>query len=1119
MYTVKGKPLPYFGKKVTALITTLVIGFNGIGAGIPFFFAQKALAAPANVSNETELITALADNTVELITFSQNISTSSQLNITRSVTIDGDGFSFLPSFSWTSNSNNSAIGIIGTTNVTISDLTVNGISATSLHGINIYESTGVLLQNVTAQNNGRSGVVVNSSSVTVQNITTNNNSWHGINVDQKTSSPASLTVNGVSSHNEILPIFVDDDTKDVTITDTENQYVATEGPLYPNDIVYTLAPSLPPCSLDDTTFDTFALGSVNGQNGWGSTGPYDQEIVNNNYGYSEFGCKTLRISNATTSGSFGDQTFSYSVINEAGESTAGNDGMSGGTRQNYFEAEWDFASAAPSSEQTGLSITASADRGDGARMSWIQMTDTATGLGVNFYDFSGGDFVLTNIASNLDRTQTHSIKTTMHLLEGPANDVVKVYVDGILVHTGTSWEDYFRDVEGNPTRTVDSLLFRASGVAVPANYDKGFLIDNVAISTSTIPAVDTPTNLRLNNVNGEFACGLVTSINYITPTWNSVAGAVSYNYRVVLPGGGVFGPINVGNVTSVSGAFGGVGLSTFSVQAVDAGGLTSDWAVPCAVTYDPAVPSAPTNPRWENSAGDTLGAYTDVNLVTPIWDAPATGPVDHYEYSFQSPIAGWSAPEPFYTNSIPNQSFYGAGDTGTEGVWQFRVRTVSASGLTSDWAVAPTLTYDKTLPALPTHEFPANNSFINYNNFWFEWTDATDAVSYETQYSQDPAVDANGAFQNVQWTGDYQMIQPTSSSAHSVGANGTWYWQVRAVDIAGNKSAWTSPWKVTIDMSAPTLPSSSMTQDSDNASVPNGGQTNSQYFTFTLASSPDTVRYQLKYWNDIPASPFKLLTPWNPSDLSGYSPVLGTYKDNFTQGDGVHYFAFSACDSAGNCSAYSSPFVVTYDSTAPAVSIDSFSASGNVITPSVTATDANSPLTYSWSTDPDVTISDTTAQEPDFTANADGTYSFTLTATDPAGNSSTATFGFTYTAPVVEEEEEETPAPAVTPPAVLGASTTATPTAFTNVTTRNSSNQTNPVPEETAPEEESAPDVQGALTEKVATTAGDTAEKVTNVASTKNFLWLGWWWLPLLLVSGILFWLLFGKDNKEDEQA
>ncbi len=630
----------------------------------------------------------------------------------------------------------------------------------------------------------------------------------------------------------------------------------------------------------------------------------------------------------------------------------------------------------------------------------------------------------------------------------------------------------------------------------------------------------TPTNLRLNNVNGEFACGLVTSINYITPTWNAVAGAVSYNYRVVLPGGGVFGPINVGNVTSVSGAFGGVGLSTFSVQAVDAGGLTSDWAVPCAVTYDPAVPSAPTNPRWENSAGDTLGAYTNVNLVTPIWDAPATGPVDHYEYSFQSPIAGWSAPEPFYTTSIPDQSFYGGGDSGTEGVWQFRVRTVSASGLTSDWAVAPTITYDKTLPGLPVHEFPADNSFINYNNFWFEWTDATDAVSYETQYSQNPAVDVNGAFQNVQWSGDYQNIQPSSSNAHSVGANGTWYWQVRAVDVAGNKSAWTSPWKVTIDMSTPNLPTSSMTQDSDNASVLNGGQTNSQYFTFTLASSPDTVRYQLKYWNDIPASPYKLLTPWNPSDLSGYSPVLGTYKDNFTQGDGVHYFAFSACDLAGNCSAYSAPFVVTYDNTAPVVSIDSFSAVNNVFTPAVTATDANSPLTYSWSTDPDVTISDTTALEPDFTANADGTYSFTLTATDPAGNSSSATFSFTYTAPVVEEEEE-TPAPAVTPPAVLGASTTPTParTTFTNVTSRNSNNQTNSVPEETAPEEESTPEVQGALTQKVATTAGDTAEKVATVASTKNFLWLGWWWLPLILLLAYLFWLLFGRDDKEDEQA
>ena len=65
----------------------------------------------------------------------------------------------------------------------------------------------------------------------------------------------------------------------------------------------------------------------------------------------------------------------------------------------------------------------------------------------------------------------------MKFREGPRNDEVKVFVDGTLEITGTSWEDYFRYCEGNPTRTVDSVLFRTAGVPAPATLGKGFLID------------------------------------------------------------------------------------------------------------------------------------------------------------------------------------------------------------------------------------------------------------------------------------------------------------------------------------------------------------------------------------------------------------------------------------------------------------------------------------------------------------------------------------------------------------------------------------------------------------------------------------------------------------------
>lgn len=137
-------------------------------------------------------------------------------------------------------------------------------------------------------------------------------------------------------------------------------------------------------------------------------------------------------------------------------------------------------------------------------MSWIQMVDTPTGLAVNFYDYqdgavepagtcvTGDNFVLTSVASGLDRTVPHAIKVSMDFVDGPNNDVVKVYVDGVLKHTGTSWEGYFNYCEGNPTRTVDSVLFRTGGTAAPATAGNGFVIDNFV--TTSGPVLSSPVN-------------------------------------------------------------------------------------------------------------------------------------------------------------------------------------------------------------------------------------------------------------------------------------------------------------------------------------------------------------------------------------------------------------------------------------------------------------------------------------------------------------------------------------------------------------------------------------------------------------------------------------------------
>jgi hypothetical protein len=246
-------------------------------------------------------------------------------------------------------------------------------------------------------------------------------------------------------------------------------------------------------------FESFSTGNPNGQSGWSKTGAYDAEIVADT-GVPGFGTRTLRVSNSVTSGSFGDQLFSSSLADDAGElappaGDAESGGMSGGTRRPYYEGEFQFTSADRSgAEQPNLLLGVSPDRGDGARMSLLRLLDTPTGFEIRFFDYdtATGTFTTepgTLVAGGLSRTAVHTVLIKMFFVEGPANDVVEIHVNGALALTGTSWEDYFRDNQPPGTRTVDSLLFRAFGTAQPGLAGDGFLFDNVRQFSGLTPAV------------------------------------------------------------------------------------------------------------------------------------------------------------------------------------------------------------------------------------------------------------------------------------------------------------------------------------------------------------------------------------------------------------------------------------------------------------------------------------------------------------------------------------------------------------------------------------------------------------------------------------------------------
>lgn len=171
---------------------------------------------------------------------------------------------------------------------------------------------------------------------------------------------------------------------------------------------------------------------------------------------------------------------------------------------------------------------------------------------------------------------------------------------------------------------------------------------------------------------------------------------------------------------------------------------------------------------------------------------------------------------------------------------------------------------------------------------------------------------------------------------------------VNAPGYQWKRSGWDGRDNDRIYILAPVVSSIKYTERISGDEVKSGKVTNEKQFTFDLRPTNGAVRYQLKYWNDIAGSSFKQNTPWAPTNLAAAGKMAenGVYKDQLTQGEGKHYFSFSACDADGVCSEFTDPFVVTYDATAPAAPV--------IASPKQNQFFVAAPIRASWSavTDP-----------------------------------------------------------------------------------------------------------------------------------------------------------------------
>lgn len=146
---------------------------------------------------------ATAGNVIRL---ERNIVLADDVDITKPLTIDGNGKTITANFIKSGNDNNSALSVLAN-DVTIKNVTLDGVdpATNQLHGINAYMVQNLLVDGVTAKN-FRTGILYNGSTGNIQNVHTINNIWHGINIDKE---GANVNVLGNNTHTEALNIYVD----------------------------------------------------------------------------------------------------------------------------------------------------------------------------------------------------------------------------------------------------------------------------------------------------------------------------------------------------------------------------------------------------------------------------------------------------------------------------------------------------------------------------------------------------------------------------------------------------------------------------------------------------------------------------------------------------------------------------------------------------------------------------------------------------------------------------------------------------------------------------------------------------------------------------------------------
>lgn len=378
----------------------------------------------------------------------------------------------------------------------------------------------------------------------------------------------------------------------------------------------------------------------------------------------------------------------------------------------------------------------------------------------------------------------------------------------------------------------------------------------------------------------------------------------------------------------------------------------------------------------------------------------------------------------------------GGGDGLVDGtIWFFWVKAVDGSG-TSDPAGSASAVCDASPPYAVTPSSPLNGSYVLTNTPTLTWSATTDDNSagsgettgvdhYELQYSTTPGFTPSTTM----------TVSNISGTDHTPSAlpNGTYYWRVRAFDVAGNALDWTSVsinvYTFIVNMDAPSLVSpsdgSAFNNDPPGELPPT--------FQWTEVSGANGYLLEIDVQTPITASPAYSFNVSGGSTTS-YTPIA-------IFGDDTYYWRVSATNGGGTTiGIYSNVWSFSVDQTAPDVPTLSSPANASTVSSDTPALDWGSvsdaagydlEISSNNTTDLDGSFSTveysstglTTDSHTPTTQLSDAAHYWHVRSYDSAGNYSDWSPTWTFTVDTSLPQ-----APTLTSPSDGGTITTGTPT-------------------------------------------------------------------------------------------